>query len=303
MPERSVIAAMERVIHQDVGRNITPLFAAAARGLYGAATAIAAEPRPVLGLITGFFVPHGEPPAAETDGPVGTALLAAGLVAAGLRCRLATDALCVDACAAALRGAGVALVPIDAAAPGEDIGALATAWRAAGVTTAIAVERCGPGGDGVPRNMRGADLRAWTAPLHLLFAAGPWVTVAIGDGGNEIGMGALPAALIARHVANGASIACTTGARHLIVAGVSNWGCYALAGALAVLRADWRAGLLACLDETLDAAILAGTVGDGPAVDGITGLPTLTVDSLAPGVHHAKLRAIRRLAEGAAARE
>ena len=34
-----------------------------------------------VGLITGFFVPLGSPPAAETDGPVGAALLARGLAA------------------------------------------------------------------------------------------------------------------------------------------------------------------------------------------------------------------------------
>ena len=295
---RRMIGAIERAVQQDVGRNIAPLFAAGAGGLYGAASAIAATPRPVLGLITGFFVPHGTPPAAETDGPVGTALLAAGLAAVGVPCRIATDTLCAEACAAALRGAAVPHVPIDAAAPGADMGALTTAWTAHGVTTAIAIERCGPGRDGVPRNMHGADLSGWTAPLHELFAAGPWGTVAIGDGGNEIGMGALPEALIARHIANGAAIACVTPAQHLIVAGVSNWGCFALLGALAVLRADWRPGLLACLDEVLDTAILTEMVHAGPAVDGVTRRQTLTVDSLAPEFHHARIRAIRALVVG-----
>ena len=270
--KQRVINAIERVIHEDVGRNLTPLFAAGTGGLYSAASAIASTPAPRLGLITGFFVPLGAPPAAETDGPVGAALLAAGLSAVGVRCRIATDTLCASACAAALRAASVAHVPIDAAAPGEDMSQLAAVWAAHGVTTAVAVERCGPAHDGVPRNMRGADLSVWTSPLHLLFEAGPWGTVAIGDGGNEIGMGALPAALIARHIANGAAIACTTPAQHLIVAGVSNWGCYALLGALAVLRADWRAGLLEWLDEDRDAAILAETVRHGPAVDGVTRL-------------------------------
>jgi hypothetical protein len=296
---RHAIDAIERVIQQDVGRNIAPLFGACAGGLYAAAAAIAATPRPVLGLITGFYVPLGSPPAAETDGPVGAALLAAGLSAIGVRCRFATDTVCVSACAAALRGAAVSDVPIDAAAPGEDMGALAAAWAAVGITTAIAIERCGPAHDGVPRNMRGLDMSAWNAPLHEVFEAGPWGTVAIGDGGNEIGMGSIPYALIAGHIDNGISIACATAAQHLIVAGVSNWGCYALLGALAVLRVEWRAGLLGVLDERLDAAILAATVSAGPAVDGVTRLQTLTVDGLEPAVHHAKIRAIRALAEAA----
>jgi D-glutamate cyclase len=293
------IAAMERVIQEDVGRHVTPLFEAATGGLYDAAAAIAATPAPVVGLITGFFVPHGLPPAAETDGPVGAALLAAGLVGAGVRCRLATDAPCRDACVAALRGAGVAGVEVDAAAPGEDIAALIAAWRGAGVTVALAIERCGPSRDGRPRNMRGFDVSAWTAPLHALFAAGPWTTVAVGDGGNEIGMGSLPHALIARHIDNGTDIACTTPAAHLIVAGVSNWGCFALAGALALLRPDWRAGLLGALDERLNDAILAEMVEHGPAVDGVTRRQVLTVDGLPREAHAAKIAAIRALVRGA----
>ena len=93
-----------------------------------------------------------------------------------------------------------------------------------------------------------------TAPLDELFAAGPWETIAVGDGGNEIGMGALPRALIAAHVEHGATIACVTPRSHLIVAGVSHWGAYALLGALAVVRPDWRQPLLRCLDEALDRA-------------------------------------------------
>ena len=296
---RHVIDGIERAIQQDVGRNLAPLFGAASGGLYAAASAIAAVPRPVLGLITGFYVPHGAPPAAETDGPVGAALLAAGLAAAGVRCRVATDTLCAPACAAALRGAGAPGVPIDAAAPGEDMDALTGGWASHGVTTAIAIERCGPARDGVPRNMHGIDLSVCTAPLHELFKAGPWGTVAIGDGGNEIGMGALPEALIARHITNGAAIACITPAQHLVVAGVSNWGCFALAGALAVLREDWRANLLGVLDVALHAAVLAETVHAGPAVDGVTRRQALTVDGLEPEVHHAMIRAIRGLAESA----
>src|SRR5438876_433702 len=104
-----------------------------------------------------------------------------------------------------------------------------------------------------PKVSRGSASRAGSpptrpaaapAPLDELFAAGPWDTIAIGDGGNEIGMGALSRPLIARHVAHGETIACVTPARHLIVAGVSNWGAYALLGALAVLREDWRRELL-----------------------------------------------------------
>ena len=145
--------------------------------------------------------------------------------------------------------------------------------------------------------MRGQDIGSYTAPLDDLFVAGPWETIAIGDGGNEIGMGALSRSLIARHVAHGETIACVTAARHLIVAGVSNWGAYALIGALAALRQDWRAALLSCLEETLDRAVLEATVEDGPAVDGVSLLQTMTVDNLDIATHHRVLRMIRTLVE------
>jgi hypothetical protein len=291
------VAALERLIQVEVGRNMTALFAAAQGGLMGAAAALAAMGGGGVGVITGFYVPRGTPPAAETDGPLGAALLIRALAGVGMTCRLATDEACRNACAAALAAAGVGAVPIDAVRPGAPLASLIARWRAAGIALALAIERCGRSADGMPRNMRGEDISADTAALDDLFRAGPWETIAIGDGGNEIGMGALPPGLIARHVAHGETIACTTPARHLIVAGVSNWGAYALVAALAALRADWRDRLLACLDENLDRAILTAMVERGPAVDGVSRRQTLSVDNLDLAVHHAKLRALRALVE------
>lgn len=292
---RAAINRIEALVQEEVGRNIAHLCAAAAGGLWDMAQAIAATPAPVLGLITGFYVPRGTPPAGETDGPVGAALLLRGLADAGVTCRLATDAPCRDTCAAALEGAGVQKIPLDVDTPA----ALVAAWRAAGVTHALSVERCGRSIDGSPRNLRGIDIGAHTAPLDDLFLAGPWTTLAIGDGGNEIGMGALPRTLIGRDVANGKAIACVTPAQHLVVAGVSNWGAWGLAAALAILRPDWRPALLTALTPELDATIMAHTVTHGPAVDGVTARQELTVDGLDMTRHHAKLAAIRTAAEAA----
>jgi hypothetical protein len=296
----AVIGRIEALIQEEVGRNMGALFAAARGGLRQASLALAhGEPGPI-GLITGFFVPQGAPPAAETDGPVGAALLARAFAGIGLGCRLATDAPCRNACAAALAAAGAAEVPIDSVAIGASLAGLVATWRESGIAAAIAIERCGKSADGVPRNMRGLDISGHTAPLDELFVAGPWRTIAIGDGGNEIGMGALPRPLIAAHVALGETIACTTPAQHLIVAGVSNWGAYGLLGALSVLRADWRPRLLDCLDEELDRHILETIVAEGPAVDGVSRTQAATVDNLPVAVHRDKLRRVRALAAEAA---
>jgi hypothetical protein len=288
-----LVDCIEGLIQVDVGRNISALFEAAKGGLWSAATALADAPAPRIGLITGFYVPLGSPPAAETDGPVGTALLARGLAEIGIVCRLATDEPCRNACSAALEGAGVSGVPIDCA----DVPAMVETWRRSGITHAISIERCGRSANGAPRNMRGEDISSYTAPLDELFAAGPWQTIAVGDGGNEIGMGSIPRDVIARHIDHGETIACVTPAQHLIVAGVSNWGAYALIGALAALREDWRARLLACLDEKIDKAVLAAMVEHGPAVDGVSRRRAMTVDNFEMSVHHGKLREIHALVE------
>jgi hypothetical protein len=299
--EQRRVGDIERAIQADVGRNIEALCAAAQGGLWRAATALARTEPARVGIITGFFVPGAVPPAAETDGPCGAALLARAFGGVGIVCRLATDIPCRDACVAALAAAGAAEVVVDAVALGASLAPLIAAWRAAGVGHALAIERCGRSADGAPRNMRGEDIGAYTANLDERFLAGPWDTIAIGDGGNEIGMGSLPRALVARHVAHGETIACVTPARHLIVAGVSHWGAYALIAALAAIRADWRPRLMACLDEGLDRHILETTVARGPAVDGVSRRQTATIDNYDLGFHHLKLREVRALVDGPAA--
>jgi hypothetical protein len=291
---REAVDRIEALIHQEVGRNIDGLFAAARGGLWQAASALAIASDPSVGILTGFYVPLGTPPAAETDGPVGAAMLAGALTRVGVPCRLVTDEPCRATCAAALYGTGVALDVVPLGGSVDDTVAL---WRSLGVSHALSIERCGRSADGAPRNMRGEDISAFTTPLDELFLAGPWRRIAIGDGGNEIGMGSLPASLIGAHVAHGGTIACATPADHLIVAGVSNWGAYALIGALAVIRHDWRDTLIGCLDAGRDGAILRAMVNDGPAVDGVTRQRALTVDGMPVEVHHAKLCTIRAVVE------
>jgi hypothetical protein len=288
---------IEALIQQDVGRGVTDLFAAGRGGLWQAVSAFsAARPRHV-GILTGFFVPRGTPPAAETDGPAGAALLALALSRIGVRCRLLTDEPCRTACEAALLGGGVSAVPVDAVAPGASADPMVDAWRGRGIDWMIAIERCGLSADGRPRNMRGEDVGAHTAPLDRVFAAGPWRTIAIGDGGNEVGMGALSAGLIARAVPLGATIACVTPADYLIAAGVSHWGAYGLIAGLAVCEAAWRETLLDCLTPEIDAMILTALVDRGPAVDGVTLGRTPTIDGLDLAVHHKKMREVKAVSQ------
>ena len=288
----ALAARIEALIAEDVGRNIAPLAEAARGGLFGAAASLAGASAPHVGILTGFYIPGGDPPAAETDGPPGAALLAKALTDLGIPVRFLTDPSCRRGCAAALRAAGVGNVPIDTSGPQAAI----ETWRSAGVTHALAIERPGRTADGTLRNMRGMDIGAFCRPLDDVFLAGPWRTIAVGDGGNEVGMGALPAGLIAEHVALGAKIACTTAAEFPIVAGVSHWGAYALLGMLGALRPDWLGAILPVLEPDFDRMVVERMVADGPAVDGVTLRHEPTIDGLTMSVHTAKSLAIQAAA-------
>jgi hypothetical protein len=255
-----------------------------------------------VAILTGFFVPRGTPPAAETDGPAGAALLALALSQINVPCRLLTDVACRSACEAALLGAGLSGVPIDAVAPDSPLDPVIDSCRVHGIDWMIAIERCGLTADGHPRNMRGDDLGFCTAPLDRVFTAGPWRTIAIGDGGNEVGMGSLPNGLVAQQIPLGATIACVTPAEFLVTAGVSHWGAYGLIAGLAACQASWRNALLRCLDPAIDQQILETLVQRGPAVDGVTLRQTPTIDGLDLAVHRAKLEQVSDVVRGTVAK-
>jgi D-glutamate cyclase len=292
------IAAIEALVCRDVGRKTAELIAASAGELAVAARSLAGAAN--VGLITGFFVPRGEVAAPETDGPVGTALLAAALAACGVPARIAVDTPCAAAVRAAVDAAGGG-VAVDEVSVDEGLDRLIADWRGTGVSHAVAIERCGRSADGRPRNMRGVDVSPWTAPLDDLFLAGPWIRLAVGDGGNEIGMGKLPPGLIARTVPNGEKIACVTSCDQLVVAGVSNWGAYGLMAALAVARPDWAAKIAKFLTAERDLAVTRATVDKAGAVDGVTARREATVDGFGPEIHGPLIDELGRIARGQAA--
>ncbi len=131
--------------------------------------------------------------------------------------------------------------------------------------------------------MRGLDITESTEPADRLFRLAQKVhantrTIGIGDGGNEIGMGKIPHETIVKNIPNGDLIHCRVPTDHLIVAGVSNWGAYALAAGLFVLLD--RKPPADLFDPDRELAILEAMVREGPLVDGVTGQQTATVDGL-----------------------
>jgi hypothetical protein len=106
------------------------------------------------------------------------------------------------------------------------------------------------------------------------------ITIGVGDGGNEIGMGNVRARL-----AHGGTlakrIASTVRVDHLVVAGVSNWGAYGIAAHLG--RLAGRPLLHTAGDERR----LVSACVDAGACDGVTRRREPTVDGLSLDVHAA----------------
>jgi len=156
-------------------------------------------------------------------------------------------------------------------------------------THLVAIERPGRARDGVYRNMRGDDVSAWNAPIDELFLvarktgarSARAVTIGVGDGGNEIGMGNVRSRLAHGGGALAERIASVVRVDHLVVAGVSNWGAYGIAAHLGRLAAR---PLLHTPGE--ERRIVAACVEAG-ACDGVTRRREATVDGLPLDVHAA----------------
>ena len=114
----------------------------------------------------------------------------------------------------------------------------------------ISVECPGANEKGVYHNATGLDVTELEAKQDVLFEklqAMGVLNIAIGDLGNEIGMGAIGETLQsyipyagknACRCGCGGGIAVRTKADNLITATVSDWGCYAMIAALAYLKED-----------------------------------------------------------------
>jgi hypothetical protein len=270
------------------GRGIAAFFVrggatAAARALY--------RSRRVM-LTTGFAVGPGLP---ETDGPPGTACLGRALRILGAEVSYIADAVAVPPLQAALKVLGEpATVETFHVPHGHPPGtARETARRLLTEqkpTHLVAIERPGRTRDGQYRSARGRSLTEWNGPLDELFLAASRrvVTVGVGDGGNEIGMGAVRGR-VARAGGVFPKIASVVAVKHLVVAGVSNWGAYGIVTELARLSGR---SLLHTAEE--EQAMVQACVEAG-AVDGLTHRREPTVDGLPLPAHVGMLELLRVL--------
>lgn len=263
------------------------LFTATAGDFAAACSDLATAPFLSLNILTGFYIPTGTPPAFETDGPLGVAFLTRAFLPLGAEVIISTD----HPLRPVFAHAGiddpechhaVAMIP-PATVSDERLMNDPKALRLVQPTHVISVERCGPTADGRCYSMRGRDITEECEVSHRIVELYPRIdptirTIGIGDGGNEIGMGKIPHETVVKNIPNGDLIHCRVPTDHLIVAGVSNWGAYALAAGVFVLRGVKPPPDL--FDPDREREILEVMVREGPLVDGVTGQQTATVDGL-----------------------
>ncbi len=147
----------------------------------------------------------------------------------------------------------------------------------------ISIERPGQAADGGYYNMRGESISEHTACFDNFMNLSQCPTIAIGDGGNEIGMGKVADALQDLNI-----VPSTTTCDELIVADVSNWGAYGIISFLSV----WQGSDLLGEIEPLEILTYISELG---SVDGVTRVNQLTEDGLDASEGESVLRELRRV--------
>lgn len=198
----------------------------------------------------------------ENDGPSGAAAIIRALaLSKRIHCVLLAEATLLPGIKAILTSAGLTVLPFEQAQIASKDGSLAIASLQPFTTSDDAApiqakellalyqpslffstERVGRAKDGVYYSMRAIDYGMGRSRIDILFdeAIKQGIpTVAVGDGGNEIGMGAVTKAVEA-YVKFGETIAAVTPADILVTAACSNWGCTAITAAMAARRKDTR---------------------------------------------------------------
>jgi hypothetical protein len=299
-------------------RQRQPLSLAAATLLRDA---LADKTNPVVVIVTGFAsVALG---VGEQDGPVGAVFLGRTLAALGALPLFVTDEHQVDLMRQTLRGGGMNAIDLDraraAVAVRPSVSSIvgwpadlalakersATLLRSLRPAAIVAIERPGANAQGECHQLGGQELgRALCADTDALWRearAAQVPCIGIGDAGNELGLGAVRAAvehwLSDRRCSTcGGSIAAVLEADATVVAAVSNWGAYAVAAALAATLG--RLDILPAA-ETIERALTACSLAGGrnghndytdPGADGYSWGIECAVASMLTALAHAAAR-------------
>ena len=263
---------------------------------------------PVVGILVGFPCLEGPIPE-ENDGIAGTVYLIRALQAAGFEVEVLVDSWSSSAmeCFRECHVAGFTHRPVQIrrVSPLEvsnDVRNFGSDAPLDAYSHLISIECASPAIDGQFYTMRGRDmtpkLSGGLASLYMRANTTPEVTtVGIGDGGNELGMGKVRRKVV-DHIPEGELIGSDVSCDHLLACGVSNWGGFAVAAGLFLLRReesrkgtikqeeetgqvisqepDWQEFLL---DEEAGERLMRW-VGEMGFRDGVTGETGMTVDGM-----------------------
>ena len=251
-------AAIEALLVEKNLRHMEDLRSALPSGYYLRAAEHLHDARRVI-IGTGF--PVGE--TFETDGPVGAFALYNALTARGAECHLACASPLADTLGNDYRLLRLAAFDVESGKKeaADALGRLKP-------DCVVSIERPGLAEDDCYYNMRGEDISARSAVFDYYLKLADCPTVAIGDGGNEIGMGNAKEA-VEKLAIRGAATPCD----ELLIADVSNWGAY---GLIAMLDAMDQTDLL----NGVDHLALLTYLSERDSVDGVTRENTLTEDGL-----------------------
>jgi hypothetical protein len=225
-------------------------------------------------IITGF--PIKEAGIGENDGPPGSIILARALEQLGKEVCILSDRYSESMLTSGLEvvdsSSSLVIASFDA-----DLGyfhEIIDTWTP---DVLVAIERPGKGADGHFHSMNGTILDDMLADTDLLFKAAQdqsIKTIAIGDGGNELGMGKFKRE-IQMNVKHGDKIASELSADDVIVSSVSNWGAMALVAAISM-----RVQIDLLCNQHRFMQIMTAIHSQG-AVDGVTKKNAFSVDGYA----------------------
>jgi len=272
-----LVSAPLRTLGHPRGAYVPKLYAAA-RALHGEPVCYRAARRILdatpgrVALVTGTynekFFPGG-----ETDGPIGAAVVGRVLGALGWKVTFCVEREIIPAMRSLAEAAGASGDYEGLVIGGGDHAELAERFDGAIFIEKIGTNRCGVHhtSSGLASDCDDANVSGLVEGMN---AAGKW-TIGLGDGGNEVGFGAIVETVrelvrygdACRCPCEG-GIATALATETLYAASISNWAAYAIIAAMALIRKDFD--LLHTPEMELKLLELAPTVGcrEGTVAEG-----------------------------------
>jgi len=306
--------SIDRLLTVDIaGRGVIGKLYEAARAKHKAPLCLLAakkltevvKPNDVVFIATGMII-HPFQDIGETDGPIGGAGLARALrIALGAKTVFVTDGVLLEMISKTARGGDSTIVsperlremqisvssvvgfPTEEEEAGREAKRLIKEFRPKAI---VAIERRGVSKNGVYHAWNGNDMAPYEGRVGRLFEEcrkTGILTIGIGDGGNEIGMGNIYDT-VRKVVPHGDSCNCPTNCGIAdstivdvsVVVSVSDWGAYGIEACLAAMK-----GKPDALHSGEDELRMIRECVDAGGIDGPAKVPRPFIDALPAKTH------------------